>query len=153
MRTRRSIAVIVRETGDDADVVGCGPGPLWLLVRRPEDDEDLPGVWGLPAGTAEPGETDLDLVRRIGVEKLGVELDPGARVAVGSVERADYTLEMELWTAAIVAGRPDPDTPRSGNASGRTRYADWRWEDPSALEPGARDGSLCCRLGLGVAGR
>lgn len=146
---KRSIAVIVREgDGAGAGARGCGPGPRWLLVRRPDDDEDLPGVWGLPAGSYEPDETDVDLVRRIGREKLGIDLEPGVPVASGSAERPGYALEMDLWTAAIVSGVPEVGP--GGGA--RTRYSDWRWDDPSALEDGAREGSLCCRLGLGVAG-
>ena len=52
-----------------------GPEGL-LLVRRPDDDESLPGVWGLPAVSLAPGESEEDAVRRAGRDKLGVELEP-----------------------------------------------------------------------------
>ena len=43
-----------------------------LLVRRPDDDEDLPGAWGLPAATLAEGESEEDAVRRAGRDNLGV---------------------------------------------------------------------------------
>ena len=146
--TKRSIALVIRH-GEDVSAPGCGAGPRWLLVLRPDDDEDLPGVWGLAAGTLEAGETPEQLVRRIGREKLGLRVDPGAHVASGSAARSPYTLVMELWTATIVEGNPEVSGPVP---SGRTRYAAWKWDDPAALEEGARAGSLCCRLGLQAAG-
>ncbi len=150
--TKRSIALVVREPGGvDGGPLGCGPVPPWLLVRRPDDDEDLPGVWGLPAGSLEPGETDLDLVRRIGREKLGLEVDPGAAIASGSVDRSGYRLVMELWTATVADGEPNIAGGAVEAIGGRTIYSDWKWDDPSALEAGAREGSLCCRLGLEAA--
>ena len=149
---KRSVALVIREPDDGVlGVSGCGPGARWLLVQRPADDEDLPGIWGLPAGTLLAAETAEALVRRIGRDKLGVELDPGAVVAAGSAERATYRLDMDLWTATITAGAPDP----AGSANERaaqTRYAACRWDHASALEDGARKGSLCCRLGVELAG-
>ena len=49
-----------------------------LLVRRPDDDDDLPGVWGLPAASLAEGESEEDAVRRAGREKLGVEVRAAA---------------------------------------------------------------------------
>jgi len=149
--TKESIALIIREpTPAGARVPACGPGPRWLLVRRPDDDDDLPDVWGLPAGTRRADETDADLVRRIGRDKLGVDVEPGVPVAEGSAERPGYGLEMRLWTATIVGGEPAvgvvaPDVPPV------TRYTSWRWGDASDLGEGAARGSLCCRLGMDVA--
>ncbi|MDH3734762.1 MAG: DNA mismatch repair protein MutT [Gemmatimonadota bacterium] len=147
-RTKQSIALVIREPGEPT-MVACGPGARWLMVRRPDDDEDLPGVWGLPAGTAEKDESTDGLVRRIGREKLSVELEPGAVVAGGVADRTGYRLEMNLWTATIVAGDPMVGMP---GTPGHTVYADWRWGDPPELRSGARQGSLCCRLGLELAG-
>ena len=156
MKLKRSIALVIRESEGVRRRAGCGDGAPWLLVRRPDDDEDLPGVWGLPAGTLAPDELPEDLVRRIGREKLGVTIEPGAAVAKGTTVRATYDLEMDLWTATIVAGDPDvagePDVadPGPGGRVAITRYAEWKWGDPAALEDGARAGSLCCRLGLAL---
>lgn len=162
---KHSIALVIREPGGTRAGSASDPGAgrkdggppevgerfalRWLLVRRPDDDEDLPGVWGLPAGTRGPGETDRELVRRIGQEKLALEVEPGGAVASGSAVRPGYRLDMHLWTAEIVGG--DPRVDLADAPAGVTRYAAWRWDDPAALEEGARRGSLCCRLGVDLA--
>jgi len=52
---KQSVAVVIRNP-QEADKV--------LTVLRPEDDEDLPNVWGLPAATLRPGEDwDAAIVR------------------------------------------------------------------------------------------
>ena len=115
-----------------------GPDGL-LLVRRPDDDESLPGVWGLPAATCADDETEEDAVRRAGREKLGVEVEP-----VGAIGR-DGT--MTGWEARVVSG--EPAVPQPGP---NTQYAELRWGTPEALVPAARQGSLCSRVLLRARG-
>src|SRR2546428_6847354 len=79
-------------------------GDKVLSVRRPDDDDELPGVWGLPAGTLRPSETINDLIGRIGRDKLGVDLTLVCKVASGRQMRRLYLLQMELWEASM-AGR------------------------------------------------
>ena len=69
-----------------------------LLVRRPDDDESLPGAWGLPAVSLAPGEAEEDAVRRAGRDKLGVELEP-----LGPVGREGG---MTDWQVRVAAGEP-----------------------------------------------
>jgi NUDIX domain len=110
-----------------------------LLVRRPDDDESLPGVWGLPAVSLAPGESEEDGVRRAGREKLGVELEPlGPIGSEGS---------MTDWEVRIRAG--EPAVPQAGP---NTQYTALRYGDPSELVPAARLGSLCCRALLRARG-
>lgn len=104
-----------------------------LLVRRPDDDEDLPGVWGLPAVSLGPGESEEDAVRRAGRDKLGVELEP--------LERVGREGTMTDWHARIRAG--EPQVPQPGP---HTQYTELRWGEPAELVPAAREGSLCCRV-------
>jgi 8-oxo-dGTP diphosphatase len=115
-----------------------GPEGL-LLVRRPEDDPDLPGVWGLPAATCAEGESEEDAVRRAGREKLGVEVDP--LHSIGSDG------PMTDWAARIVWG--EPSVPQHAP---NTQYAAMRWGAPSELVPAARQGSLCSRVLLRARG-
>ena len=115
-----------------------GPDGL-LLVRRPEGDESLPGVWGLPAASLADGESEEDAVRRAGREKLGVEVR-----AVRAVGREG---EMTDWEAEIVAG--GPSVPQDGP---NTQYAELRWGGPGELVPAARRGSLCSRALLRARG-
>jgi ADP-ribose pyrophosphatase YjhB (NUDIX family) len=112
-----------------------GPGGV-LLVRRPDGDESLPGVWGLPAASLEQGESEQDAVRRAGRDKLGLEVEPLR--PVGS-ER-NRSAAMRDWAVRIAAG--EPSVPQQ---AGGTQYVDWRWGDASELAPAARAGSLCAR--------
>jgi ADP-ribose pyrophosphatase YjhB (NUDIX family) len=117
-----------------------GPGGI-LLVRRPEDDEELPGLWGLPAASLNQDESEEDAVRRAGRTKLGVEVRPLRPLGEAVGERPAYRIRMRDWAAEIVAGRPA--VPQAG---GGTQYDELRWGDAAELLPAARAGSLCCRV-------
>jgi 8-oxo-dGTP diphosphatase len=110
-----------------------------LLVRRPDDDESLPGVWGLPAASLGPGESEVDAVRRAGREKLGVEVVPLRPVGTDG--------GMTDWEARVVSGRPAVPQPGPN-----TQYAELRWGDPRDLVPAAGQGSLCSRVLLRARG-
>jgi hypothetical protein len=73
------------------------------------------------------------LIRRIGREKLGVELTPERQLASGNQERASYLLYMELWEASM---------------TGIPNHPNWRWATVDSLQPGAAAGSFCCELAL-----
>ena len=122
-RIKHSVAVLVRK------------GDSILTVRRPDNDDELPGIWGLPAGSYGPGETLEHLVERIGRNKLGVELRPLDILAQGSQDRANYSLEMALVEAEMV---------------GIPHQGEWRWALPGMLKEGQGRGSLCCDLALGL---
>jgi hypothetical protein len=108
-------------------------------VRRPDDDESLPGVWGLPAVSLTDGETEEDAVRRAGRDKLGVQARPLRRVGSEGA--------MTDWEAQIVAGEPSVPQPAS-----HTQYTELRWGDAAELVPAARQGSLCSRALLRARG-
>lgn len=120
-RVKRSVAVLVRRDGK------------LLALRRPDDDDELPGVWGLPAGSFRRSETRADLVGRIGRDKLGAHLEPVDVVASGRQERPTYTLQMELVEARL---------------DGDPKIGDWQWAAEAILEPGRDRNSFCCRLAL-----
>jgi 8-oxo-dGTP diphosphatase len=112
-----------------------------LLVRRPEDDESLPGVWGLPAASLGEGETEEEAVRRAGRQKLGIEVRPLHAIGADDEERAAYRIAITDWAVEILAGEPSVPQPGEG-----TRYEDWRWGDAVELLPAAQAGSLCARV-------
>ena len=118
---KHSVAVLIR---DDSRI---------LVLRRPDTDDELPGVWGLPAGSYRPSETLEDLIARIGRDKLGVDLKPVRRLVSGSQDRPAYRLEMELWEA------------QAGALPGR---GEWKWSSAEILKSGRDQGSLCCELAL-----
>lgn len=131
--TKHSIAFIVY-TPDRSQV---------LAVQRPADDEELPNLWGLPATSLKPGESEEQAVVRAGNEKLGVGLQVVGKIATGTLERTGYVLHLTDYEAAIVSGAPN--CPQSGAG---TQYAAWKWADPKELIPAAQKGSLCTRLFL-----
>ena len=112
-----------------------------LLVRRPDDDESLPGLWGLPAATLDVGEPEEDAVRRAGRIKLGVEVRPLHAIGESTEERSDYRIHMRDWAAEIDVGQPEVPQPGEG-----TQYVELRWGDPAELVPAARAGSVCCQV-------
>ena len=136
---KQSVSVVIRDTENSEQV---------LTVLRPANDEDLPNVWGLPAGTLRPGESWPDAVRRVGLEKLGVQLRVGAELEQGSIERRNYRLEMRLFEAEIEKGHPFVPQPDVEH----TQYAKWKWGTGDDLQPAAQRGSLCCKLFLKSAG-
>lgn len=115
-----------------------------LLVKRPEDDADLPGLWGLPAASCRPGESLSDVAERIGHEKLGTKLTLGKLLRKGTQDRDDYILEMGLYLASLDGEPSLPKTSPEGAST--TLYDDWRWGTQKALEPSADKGSLCSQL-------
>jgi 8-oxo-dGTP pyrophosphatase MutT (NUDIX family) len=120
-RTKHSVAVVIRRDG------------RILSTHRPPDDDELPGVWGLPAGTCKSGERIPDVIRRIGAEKLGVALTPLRLLDRGFQSRPTYDLDMELWEVSM---------------EGAPIHPDWRWAGIEEFEPGAAKGSLCCELAV-----
>ena len=134
---KRSVSLAIHETADPAS------GRV-LLVQRPADDEDLPLAWGLPAASLAEGESWEDAVRRAARDKLGVEVEPGAMLREGSLERPSYTLEMRLYAATMRSGEPSVPQP----VDGVTQYVAVRWGTAEELQPAAAAGSLCSRLYL-----
>jgi 8-oxo-dGTP pyrophosphatase MutT (NUDIX family) len=126
-RVKHSVAVLIFD------------GDLILAVRRSDHDDELPGIWGLPAGTCRDDETIQDVIRRIGAEKLGVVLRAVRRMDSGIQSRSSYDLKMELWEATMEG------QPRTGGAR---NYQEWQWASVDLLKEGAGAGSLCCELAL-----
>jgi ADP-ribose pyrophosphatase YjhB (NUDIX family) len=108
-------------------------GNTLLAIRRADDDDELPGIWGLPAGTCRGDESVEDVIRRIGRDKLGTVLKPLRQIAFGTQDRAAYRLEMELWEASM---------------EGAPTYHEWQWASIDLLRTGAARGSLCCELAI-----
>jgi ADP-ribose pyrophosphatase YjhB (NUDIX family) len=118
-----------------------------LLVRRPDDDDSLPGLWGLPAASLREGESEREALLRVGRDKLGVEVEPLEPIGEDQAERDDYRIEMRDWSARIADGATAVPQPGEG-----TQYVEWRWGDPTELAPAARAGSVCARVLLRALG-
>jgi len=116
----------------------------FLLVKRPPEEDRLPDVWGLPAGSLKEGETFEEAVIRSGREKLGVELKIVRKMGEGEIDRGDYRLRMKAYEVEIIHGEPQVPQP----IRGITQYTQWKWGRPEDLVEAAQKGSLCCRLYL-----
>ncbi len=136
---KRAVAAVIR--GDEP-----GGERRILAVRRPADDPELPGLWGLPAVSVGGEEDELEAVRRLGREKLGVRFEALSDLREGTLEHSSYLLHMKLYEVRIVEGGGEPAVPQP--RAGVTQYVEWKWADASVLLPAARRGSLCCRLYL-----
>src|SRR5688572_14961912 len=134
-----SVAAVIRRQGEAP----------FLAVRRPPDDDKLPGIWGLPAVTLRPGELPEDGLRRIGYEKLGVRLEPFRFVGIRAADRGSYELILMDIEATVVEGEPDVYAATTTS----TRYVDQKWAgDVGVLSEAAARGSLCCRILLESTG-
>ena len=116
---KRSVAVVIQKDG------------RVLAVRRSESDDELPGIWGLPAGSFRESETVEALIRRIGKTKLGVSLSPVREMASARQDRAAYQLDMQLWEVEMV---------------GVPSHPEWQWAERDLFKEGQARGSLCCDL-------
>jgi len=120
---KRSIAVLIRN------------GDLIFSVRRPDNDDELPGVWGLPAGTFRNSESVEELIARIGQQKLGVTLVPIRKLTEGTQDRPAYRLQMELWEVSM---------------EGTPKHPAYQWSRVDVLKAGVTLGSLCCELAVSL---
>ena len=135
-----SVAAVVRRRAGHAE---------FLAVKRPPDDDRLPDVWGLPAVSLRPGELPEAGLRRVGREKLGVELEPVSLVGIRSADRGDHELILMDIEASVLSGEPGVEAAITIS----TRYVDQRWtSDLSLLRDAASRGSLCCEILLEVTG-
>ena len=88
-----------------------------LLVRR--RNEPGRGLWSVPGGRVEPGETDAQAVVREMAEETGLTVEPGE--LVGRVRRGRYAIAD--YRCTVVGG-----TLRAGDDA-----TDARWCDAAAL--------------------
>lgn len=118
----------------------------FLAVKRPADDPDLRGHWGLPAATLRPGELPEDAARRVCKEKLGCEAKPGRFLGIMFQKRNSYDIFlMDIEMTLIGDRQPDVHAANTEN----TAYVEQKWSsDPMDLMPSAKGGSCCSSIFL-----
>ncbi len=125
---------------------GGGPGPRripcvgavikddadrMLLILRGHDPGK--GLWSIPGGRIEPGETDEEAVKREVCEETGLEVTCGP--LLGSVERpglAGAIVEIRDYYAAVIGGQ----------LAAGDDAADARWVTPAEVAHLDADGLL-----------
>ncbi len=92
--------------GSDRPIVGVGAVVISedriLLVQR--GHEPGKGLWAVPGGKVERGETMRDAVRREVMEETGLDVDVGDVVWVGEVIGAEHHLVLIDYSAVVVDG-------------------------------------------------
>ncbi len=116
----------------------------FLIVKRPDDDENLPGAWGLPAGSVKEDESFEKATLRSGKQKLGVKLKIIKLIGEDQTEREKYILNMKEYEAEIVHGKPKAPQP----IKGITQYQAIKWGTSEDLHEAVSKGSLCCKMYL-----
>ena len=132
---RYAIFYVIKNPKDSSEI---------LIIKRPEDDTDLPNIWGIPAGSVKEGETYEESIVRNGRNKLGVELKVGKLIGRGNLDRGGYILHGEEYEAEIISGVLK--VPQE-NGEG-TQYQDWKWGTYEDLREAASKHSLCSNLYL-----
>jgi 8-oxo-dGTP diphosphatase len=103
-------------------VVKDAQGRLLLIKRGHEPGA---GLWSLPGGRIEPGETDAEALVREMREETGLAVEPGR--LIGSVQRPgphSDVFDIRDYAATVTGG-----TLRAGDDA-----AEVRWVAPSELE-------------------
>ena len=93
-----------------------------LLIKR--GHEPGAGLWSLPGGRIEPGETDIDALIRELAEETGLEVEAGH--LLGTVQRPGLNgtiIDIRDYTATVIGGTLGP-----GDDA-----ADARWVDVAEL--------------------
>jgi mutator protein MutT len=84
-----------------------------LLVHRSASRDEYPGVWDLPGGHIEPGESELEALTRELHEEIGVRIELGStnhlrRLEAGGVEE---TVLLSAWLVGEWHGTPTNAAP------------------------------------------
>ncbi len=120
-----------------------------LIIKRPDTDRELGGLWGLPALARLALDDERATAEAIGPKKLGVQIAVGDRIGEQTMDRGGYVLHLVDYEATIIEGTPV--VPQ--NDPTLVQYTDVRFvADPSILCVSALKGSVCSRVYLDSIG-
>lgn len=131
---KRAVALTIYRDEDREEI---------LSVLRPENDEDHPGVWGMPATSLKDGESWEDAVHRAADEKLGVDVNIKQLQSEGFQHRENYDITLRNYEVEISLGQPDVDQKDIDS----TKYVSWDWKPIEDMKEAATEtASLCTSL-------
>ena len=123
-------------------IVTDGQGRLLMIKRGHEPGA---GLWSIPGGRIEPGETDAEAVVREMIEETGLTVEVGR--LIGRVQRPGLNgavIDIRDYAATVTGG-----TLRAGDDA-----ADARWVAPAELESlDITEGLIDALTDWGVLGR
>ncbi|MGJ0120519.1 (deoxy)nucleoside triphosphate pyrophosphohydrolase [Williamsia sp. MIQD14] len=100
-----------------------------LLVAQRSRPPELAGLWELPGGKVEPGESPQVALARELVEELGIEVTVGE--AIGGRVQVAPGVDLLAWRCELRAGTPTA-----------TEHLAIRWVDPDELSSLAATGAV-----------
>lgn len=75
-----------------------------LAVQRSRT-MNLPMKWEFPGGKIEPGETDIECIKREIREELNIEIDVQGRLTPSVYQYPAFTIELIPYTAIHISGK------------------------------------------------
>jgi 8-oxo-dGTP diphosphatase len=96
-----------------------------LLAQQRAFPVEQAGKWELPGGRVEPGESDVDAVRRECVEELGVDVTPGERIGPDVILPGGKLLR--IYSGLITDDEPTAREHRALRWLGWDELADVDW--------------------------
>lgn len=131
---KTAVAVFLKNPNNDSQ---------FLIVKRPPDDDSLPNVYGLPAGSIKSGELPEQVVIRVGIEKLNTTIKPTKFIGSKYIDRGSYILILMDIEAELIGKEPSVIEAQTEN----TKYVDQIWtNDYTTLIEAASKGSLCSQI-------
>ena len=108
-----------------------------LFALRSPKSTSYPLAWSLPSHYVEGNESHQETVKRIGKNKLGVDLEIGELLNEGNSDRGDFELFMHDYLATVKSGEP-------GIVS--DNYTELKWSEPKSQLKSMKIMGDCCRL-------
>jgi 8-oxo-dGTP pyrophosphatase MutT (NUDIX family) len=132
-----SIAVVLKSAQDPNQ---------FLVVKRPDNDPELAGNWGFPAGSSEAGETPDMVARRVCHERLGCTATSTRLLGMMFQKRNSYDIFLMDIEMLLDEGQV-ADVAKANTT--HTAYTEQRWStNPLDLMPAAHHGSCCASIFL-----
>lgn len=115
---KRSVAIVIEDTSG-----------RFLAVKRAENDDSLPGVWGLPGASPKQNESSKAAAIRAGKDKLGVAVRIVEFIGEDQIDRGRFINHLKEYRATIISGRPS--VPQPDNSV--SQYVDHTYTDDPLL--------------------